>query len=316
MANSLAPPTKGCRGNALAKVVVTPSRSLVVAENIQTDDLPRNWKSILTLIRKKAYHTCDSTDLTKCRLGCNQSSGCTWKCSHCYNNNLPCSWETASGKKGLGDKPVLTNKQTIEEISGDEQDDQSQPKKCKDASHGPAESVTASKETSDKINKMTTDTIFATLPCNYYFKIQDILRTMEKLSKCTSKIRGKVGCMDDMNADVEDMQDSVSQLHNKIENMGQKLEVVNNAVLRVSNELAKVREDVAEVKRAMDQLDAETEQERAYRQDNHQAQFFRFRIMADRLKAIMEHFGIPPTEEDLREWGDTPLPGEPWGEVE
>ncbi|KAI1785796.1 hypothetical protein LXA43DRAFT_1065560 [Ganoderma leucocontextum] len=163
---------------------------------------------------------------------------------------------------------------------------------------------------------MTTNTIFATLPRNYYYKIQNILRTMEKLSKCTSKIRGKVSCMDDMNTDVEDVQDSVFQLHNEIENIGQKLKVVNNAVLSIFNELANVKEDIAEVKHVIDQLDTKTKQERTYRQDNYQAQFFHFRIMADRLKAIMEHFGIPPTEEDLREWEDGPLLREPWGKAE
>ncbi|KAI1793220.1 hypothetical protein LXA43DRAFT_1059934 [Ganoderma leucocontextum] len=103
------------RGSASSKVVVTPSKHIITLKGLWVDVL-NNWQKTLKQIRKKACTTCNPADPTDPgrRLGCNQSDEGTWKCSHCYRNELPCSWAIDASKLGLGYEPPLQAKRAAQ----------------------------------------------------------------------------------------------------------------------------------------------------------------------------------------------------------
>ena len=82
----------------------TPTRKLMLPTHIDVDQLPKDFRKTLSSIWNETCDTCSQLNQQRGNR-CHQSSERTWKCNHCYTNNIECSWMTS--KYGLYSTHVL-----------------------------------------------------------------------------------------------------------------------------------------------------------------------------------------------------------------
>ena len=124
-------------------------------------------------------------------------------------------------------------------------------------------------------------------------QIQQVLQTVDDLTKDTLDIEEALGSVNDVDRDVETVQLSIKDLDAKVEDIKEQLEMVSNNIKTITAELKHVNDQINNMNKVVGNVDAQLEQEQELRMMSLEEETMHYDALNSKLKNLMARMDAP-----------------------
>ena len=126
-------------------------------------------------------------------------------------------------------------------------------------------------------------------------QIQQVLQTVDDLTKDTLDIEEALGSVNDVDRDVETVQLSIKDLDAEVEDIKEQLETVSKNVETITAELKHVNDQIDNMNEVVGNVDAQLEQEQESRTMHLKEETMHYGALNSKLKNLITCMDAPST---------------------
>ena len=124
-------------------------------------------------------------------------------------------------------------------------------------------------------------------------QIQQVLQTVDDLTKDTLDIEEALGSVNDVNRDVKTVDLSIKDLDAKVKDIKEQLEMVSNNVKTITVELKHINNQIDNMNEVVGNMDAQLEQEQESRMMHLEEETMCYDALNSKLENLIAHMDAP-----------------------
>ena len=124
-------------------------------------------------------------------------------------------------------------------------------------------------------------------------QIQQVLQTVDDLTKDTLDIEEALGSVNDVDRDVETVQLSIKDLDAEVEDIKEQLETVSKNVETITAELKHVNDQIDNMNKVVGNMDAQLEQEQESRTMHLEEETMSYNALNSKLENLIARMDAP-----------------------